>query len=102
VIGLPGDHVAIEQGRAVRDGQKLSEEYVETRIGGEDLEEVEVPEGHIYVLNDARADPGSPAMDSRRLGPIPLATTVGWFRDRASEREEDVAAPRKRRAKGER
>jgi signal peptidase I len=84
-LAIPGDRVAIEAGRAVRDGLVLTEDYAEKRIEGEDLAEIVVPEGHVYVLNDVRGDPGSPALDSRRLGPIPLALVNGWSMDRVAE-----------------
>lgn len=91
-VGVPGDRIAIAEGRVVRDGKPLPEDYAEKRIETEDLEEIVVPDGYVYVLNDARSDPGSPALDSRRLGPVPVASVVGYVVDRVAEREE-AAAP---------
>ena len=87
-VGLPHDRISIEQGRVVRDGRPLAEDYAEKRNELEDLEEVVVPDGYLYVVNDARSDPGSAALDSRRLGPIPVAVVVGWIKDRVADREE--------------
>jgi signal peptidase I len=91
-VGVPGDRVAIEQGRLVRDGRPLPEDYAEKRIELEDLEEIVVPDGYLYVLNDARSDPGSPGLDSRRLGPVPVASVVGYLVDRVAERESGAGA----------
>jgi signal peptidase I len=98
VVGRPGDRVHLARGRVVRGGQPLSEDQVEKRLEAEEIAEVVVPEGHLYLANDVRGDPGSPAADSRRLGPVPAALVVGWTRDRVAEREPDPEGPPRRGA----
>lgn len=84
--GVPGDRVAVKAGRLVLSGKPQPEDHAEKRVEPEDLAEIVVPDGHVYVLNDARGEAGSPARDSRRLGPIPAASVVGWLADRVAER----------------
>ncbi len=86
VAAGPGDRVAIEAGRVVRDGRALPEDHIEKRLELEDLAEIAVPDGCVYVVNDQRGEAMSPALDSRRLGPIASALVVGWLEDRVSPR----------------
>lgn len=86
VVGLPGDRIAVRGGRTARNGKPVAEDHVERRVELEDLEEIVVPDGHVYLLNDARGEPGSPAADSRRLGAVPAALIVGWLEDRVAAR----------------
>jgi len=88
VIGLPGEHVAVEDHQLYIDGEKTAEPF----INGEDveddissfltsdftLEELEgnhetIPNGHVLVLGDNRNN----STDSRSLGVIPMDEIVG-------------------------
>lgn len=77
VIGLPGETVAIRDGRVLIDGQVLDEPYCRQATlatGGPWV----VPEGHVFVLGDNRGA----SNDSRYFGPVPIAHIVGraWLR----------------------
>lgn len=87
VVGLPGDRIALDDGRLARDGAIVPEDYALERVAREDLPEILVPEDHVYVLNDARGQAWSAFRDSRRLGPVPLAAVVGVIGDPVVERE---------------
>jgi signal peptidase I len=96
-VGLPGDRIGLDDGRLRRDGAVLAEDYAQQRVAREDVADIPVPEGTIYVLNDKRDDPMSAFRDSRRLGPIPLALVVGKLPDPIEEKRS--AARRKARVR---
>lgn len=71
VIGLPGDHVVVEDGRVSVNGTPLEEPYA--RLDEHDGAYT-VPEGNLFVLGDNRAN----SADSRsQLGYVPVADVVG-------------------------
>ena len=72
VIGLPGEHVAIDNGQVHIDGVALAEPWAD----GPTMPEGEWSLGpqDTFVLGDARAVSGA---DSRTLGPIPLSE-ISW------------------------
>ena len=78
VIGLPGDHVEIRNGKVYINGYELNENYLSSdtktdmSLGGE-CDNVVVPSGYIYVLGDNR----SKSADSRRFGCIPIKKIQG-------------------------
>ena len=78
VIGLPGDHVEIRDGKVYINGYELDENYLSSNtktdmsLGGE-CDNVVVPNGYIYVLGDNR----SKSADSRRFGCIPIKKIQG-------------------------
>lgn len=89
IIALPGDRVAIRNGRAVVNGFALEEPYA---IFGDpaalynNAREITVLEGHVFVLGDNRAN----SMDSRAVndhGLVPIAnlraraTDTAWSRN---------------------
>jgi len=96
VVGRPGDRIAIQGGRIVRNGVPLAEDHVEKRIDAEGAAEIIVPDGHVYLANDGRGEAGSPGADSRRLGPVALAAIQGWNQDRVADRETDPLGPPKK------
>ena len=67
VIGLPGDRVAIRDGRVFIDGQRLAEPYLPPSYFGEGNDAtVSVPPHQYYVLGDHRDD----SDDSRDWGTV--------------------------------
>ena len=71
-IGLPGDKLEYENGRVIRNGETLEEEYVEGEMHS-GFDPVKVPEGHIFVMGDNR----NSSSDSRDIGPIPIENIQG-------------------------
>lgn len=72
VIGLPGETVELRGGSVFVDGRELEEPYV-TAPSSDYRPPLLVPEETYYVLGDNR----SASVDSRNLGPVPLAAIVG-------------------------
>jgi signal peptidase I len=71
VIGLPGDHVVIQDGVVYVNNVALVEPY----IAAPPIREVDefVPEGNLYVMGDNRND----SSDSRTWGPLPIENVIG-------------------------
>lgn len=72
VIGLPGEHVQIENGKVFINGEKLDESYLQEGVVTTSLEgvftDITVPENCLFVMGDNRPQ----STDSRRFGCIPL------------------------------
>ena len=77
VIGVPGDVLEIRNGEVIRNGEPVDEPYV-TNHSSRSQREIEIPEGHYYVLGDNRRG----SNDSRDWGLVPEADIIGraWFR----------------------
>jgi len=74
VIGLPGDWVAVHDGRAIVNDVPLAEPYIAVpRTRGYRFGPVSVPRGTLFVLGDNRGA----ARDSRSWGFLPLDDVVG-------------------------
>jgi signal peptidase I len=75
LVALPGERVAIEDGRLLVDGRRVPEPYVRDRrlIDGLYFGPVQVPAGHVFVLGDRRSD----SLDSRRFGPVRRGDLIG-------------------------
>ena len=69
-IGLPGDHIKIDNGKVYINGDELQEEYLQSNVitEGGPFVDIIVPEGYIFAMGDNRAQ----STDSRRFGCIPL------------------------------
>lgn len=74
VIALPGERIAIVQGRVYINGQLLNEPYI-TEAWGDTRPEILIPARHYYVLGDNR----NSSQDSRsgRIGLVPRERIVG-------------------------
>lgn len=72
VIGLPGEHVKIEDGKVYINGTQLEESYLQQNVTTTSLEgaftDIIVPQNCLFVMGDNR----SQSTDSRRFGCIPL------------------------------
>lgn len=74
VLALPGDTVAIEDGRVVVNGQPIAESYVNDGVLT-DQPPLRVPPGKVWVLGDNRLVGES--LDSRAYGPVDLRDAAG-------------------------
>lgn len=76
VIGLPGEHIKIENGKVYINEVELEEDYlpenVETREAGP-YSDLVVPEGCVFAMGDNRGG----STDCRRFGCIPLEKIEG-------------------------
>ncbi|NOZ72998.1 MAG: signal peptidase I [Chloroflexi bacterium] len=77
VIGLPGETIAIHEGRVFIDGQALSEPYLRTLTHGR-YPPTPIPAESYFVMGDNRDH----SHDSRSFGAIPKTSIIGkaWLR----------------------
>ena len=77
VIGLPGEHVQIKDGKVYINGEELEEKYlsdeVVTEAEGGQFIDIIVPEDTVFTMGDNR----SHSSDSRRFGCIPYEKIEG-------------------------
>ena len=77
VIGLPGEHVQIKDGKVYIKGEELEEQYlsdeVVTEAEGGQFIDIIVPENTVFTMGDNR----SHSSDSRRFGCIPYERIEG-------------------------
>ncbi|WP_102127700.1 signal peptidase I [Deinococcus planocerae] len=74
VLGLPGDTVAITDGRVIVNGRPVAESYVNDGVLT-DQPALRVPPGKVWVLGDNRLIGES--LDSRAYGPVSLTDAAG-------------------------
>ncbi|MEZ4771107.1 MAG: signal peptidase I [Caldilineales bacterium] len=76
VVGLPGDEVAIHDGRVYINGEPLAEDYLNQETRGNLAPRV-VPPLHVFVMGDNRRA----SNDSRSFGPVHIDNILGkaWF-----------------------
>jgi signal peptidase I len=72
VVGLPGETVEVRDGHTFVNGNALVEPWVRT-FGGPDYPPTIVPETHVFILGDNRAN----SRDSREIGPVPIKAIKG-------------------------
>ena len=72
VIGLPGDHIEIKDGKVFLNGEELNEPYIQSGVvtdnGHGNCTNIIVPENCVFAMGDNRAQ----SSDCRRFGCIPL------------------------------
>ncbi len=81
VIGLPGEHIKIENGKVYINGEELKEDYLQSTVRTEPtgvFSDLVVPENCIFVMGDNR----SGSDDSRKFGCVPLERleSIVWIR----------------------
>lgn len=74
VVGVPGDEIAVRNGMLFVNGGPQKEPYVnEASPDRSFAAPVTVPEGHVFVMGDNRAN----SRDSRFFGPVPKEKIEG-------------------------
>ena len=76
VVAGPGDRVAIEDGRVIRNGKRRSEPFVKPCAGAPECSlprPITIPPDHWFMMGDNRGA----SDDSRFWGPVPTDSIVG-------------------------
>jgi signal peptidase I len=75
VVGMPGDQIAVQAGRVVRNGKQVPEPFAAPCGGGSecDLKPIVIPAGHYFLMGDNRGN----SDDSRYWGPVPRGQIIG-------------------------
>ena len=74
VVGLPGDEIAVRNGRLFRNGEPQKEPYTNKSLPDRSFyAKTTVPEGRVFVMGDNRGN----SADSRVFGPLPKRNIEG-------------------------
>lgn len=77
VVGLPGDHLRILDGKVFRNGVRERGSYIQPCDAGASVcnfpTQITVPAGHYYMMGDNRGL----SDDSRFWGPVPQSSIIG-------------------------
>lgn len=76
VIGLPGEHIKIEDGKVYINGEEYKEDYLQEDVKTTDsgvFTDFVVPENYVFAMGDNRAE----STDCRSFGCIPLEKIEG-------------------------
>lgn len=75
VIALGGETIEIKNNQVLINGKELPEPYISKNRNIPDMESIQVPDGHVFVLGDVRTD----SYDSRQMGSIPTSDIIGFI-----------------------
>ena len=73
IVAVGGDIVEIHDSQVFVNGVALDEPYVAQASSMPDMDSVEIPLGHVWVMGDNR----NRSQDSRRFGAIPVDDVIG-------------------------
>ena len=73
VVGIPGDRITCRDGQLVRNGQKVTEPYLDPGVTTDGCRPTTVGPGELYVMGDNRTN----SQDSRSFGVIQRSDVVG-------------------------
>ncbi|MBE2319186.1 signal peptidase I [Solirubrobacter sp. CPCC 204708] len=74
VVGMPGDTIAVVDGKVIRNGKPTEEPFASECSGPEcNLNEIKIPAGTYFMMGDNRGD----SEDSRFWGPVPRDWIIG-------------------------
>ena len=74
VVGLPGDEIAVRNGKLFVNGEPQKEPYTNKKLPDVSFfAQRTVPKGHVFVMGDNRSN----SQDSRVFGPLPKKNIEG-------------------------
>ena len=73
VVGLPGDTINCQGGKLIRNGQPVTELYLDPGTETQSCTRTKVAQGELFVMGDNRSN----SQDSRAFGPIEESDVVG-------------------------